>query len=101
VESVGATIDELLNKLGNIGAGSPLGRQVTNLLLGGDLAGQQKPEETLGQGFLTTGSLGQELLALGDLEITMSKQKTISESMKTYSVATETDTLLRVEDGAL
>jgi hypothetical protein len=55
VEGVGATVDELLNELGNIGAGSPLGRQVTDLLLGGDLAGQQKPEETLRKGLLTTG----------------------------------------------
>lgn len=101
VEGVGATVDELLNELGDIGAGSPLGRQVTDLLLGGDLAGQQKPEETLRKGLLTTGGLGQELLALGDLEITVSKQETISESIKTYSVATETDTFLRVENGTL
>jgi hypothetical protein len=72
VEVVGAAVDELLNELGDIGTSSPLGRQVANLLLGGDLTGQEKPEETLGQGLLTTGSLGQELLALGDLGITVS-----------------------------
>lgn len=67
VESAGAAVDELLNELGNIGAGGPLSRQVTNLLLGGDLASQQKPEQTLGQRLFTTRSLGQQLLNLGDL----------------------------------
>lgn len=46
VEVRGAAVDELLNELGDIGAGSPLGRKVADLLLGGDLAGQEKPEET-------------------------------------------------------
>jgi hypothetical protein len=73
VESVGATVDELLNELGDIGASGPLGREVTNLLLGGDLTSQEKPEETLRQGLLTTGSLGQKLLALGNLGIAVSK----------------------------
>jgi hypothetical protein len=74
VKGVGAAVDELLNELGDIGASSPLGRQITDLLLGGDLTGQQKPEETLREGLLTTGGLGQKLLALGDLGITVSKQ---------------------------
>lgn len=46
VESAGAAVDELLDELGKVGASSPLGRQVANLLLGGDLTGQQQPEET-------------------------------------------------------
>lgn len=46
VEGAGAAVDELLNELGEIGASSPLGRQVANLLLRGDLTGQQKPEKT-------------------------------------------------------
>jgi hypothetical protein len=79
VEGVGATVDELLNELGDIGTGSPLGRQITDLLLGGDLAGQQEPEETLGQGLLTTGSLGQELLALGNLEKTGEQSKKLDD----------------------
>jgi hypothetical protein len=41
-----AVVDELLDELGEIGAGSPLSGEVANLLLGGDLAGQEKPEET-------------------------------------------------------
>lgn len=86
VEVVGAAVNELLDELGDVGAGSPLGREVTDLLLRGDLAGQQKPEETcsrqrlfvpvlsssthtLGKRLLAAGSLGKELLALGDLDM--------------------------------
>jgi hypothetical protein len=78
-----AVVDELLDELGEVGAGSPLGGEVADLLLGRDLAGQEKPEETLRKRLLATGSLGEKLLALGD------------------GLATESDTLLRVEDGTL
>jgi hypothetical protein len=67
VEGAGAAVDELLDEGGNIGAGSPLGRKGANLSLRGDLASQEEPEETLGQGLLTARSLGQELLEVGDL----------------------------------
>jgi hypothetical protein len=83
VEVGRAAVDELLNELGDLGAGSPVGREVADLLLGGDLAGQEKPEEAFGQRLLATGGLGQKLLALGD------------------GLAAEADTLLGVEDGAL
>lgn len=83
VEVVGAVVDELLDELGEVGAGSPLGGEVANLLLGRDLAGQEKPEETLGERLLATGSLGEKLLALGN------------------GLATEANTLLGVEDGTL
>jgi hypothetical protein len=46
VEVGRAVVDELLDELGDVGAGSPLGGQITDLLLGRDLAGQEKPEET-------------------------------------------------------
>lgn len=46
VQVARAVVDELLNKLGDVGAGGPLGGQVADLLLGRDLAGQEKPEET-------------------------------------------------------
>ena len=103
VEGAGAAVDELLDELGDIGAGSPLGRQVTDLLLGGDLAGQQEPEETLGQGLSTAGSLGQELLDLGDLMPNGLAMRTESacRELITYGTATETDTLLGVKDGTL
>ncbi|KAI6756511.1 hypothetical protein HG530_011109, partial [Fusarium avenaceum] len=77
-----AVVDELLDELGEVGAGSPLSGEVADLLLGRDLAGQEKPEETCAR-LLATGSLGEKLLALGD------------------GLATESDTLLRVEDGTL
>jgi len=83
VEVAGAAVDELLNELGDIGAGGPLSGQVADLLLGGDLASEEEPEKTLRKRLLTAGGLGEQLLALGD------------------SLAAETDTLLRVEDGAL
>jgi hypothetical protein len=43
-----ATVNELFDKLGNIGAGGPFGRQVADLLFGGDLAGQEQPKEAFG-----------------------------------------------------
>jgi len=67
VEVARAAVDELLDELGDIGAGGPLGGQVADLLLGGNLAGQQKPEETFWERLLATGGLGEELLAFGDL----------------------------------
>lgn len=67
VEVAGAAVDELLNELGDVGAGSPLSGQVADLLLGGDLASQEKPEQTLGKGLLAAGGLGEDLLALRDL----------------------------------
>lgn len=103
VQVVGAAVDELLDELGKVGTGSPLGGQGANLGLRGNLTGQEEPEKTcrllvslgyscalscncqltLRKRLLATGSLGEELLAFWD------------------SLATETDTLLRVEDGSL
>jgi hypothetical protein len=52
---------------------------------------------------LTTGGLGKKLLALGDLERSLVRgtSAVYSVSVPAYSKATETDTLLRIEDGAL
>lgn len=46
VEVRGAAVDELLDELGDLGAGSPFGGQVAHLLLGRNLTSQEKPEET-------------------------------------------------------
>jgi hypothetical protein len=46
VEGAWAAVDELLNELWHLGAGSPVGGQITDLLLGWNLAGEKKPEET-------------------------------------------------------
>lgn len=66
VEGGRASVEDLLNELGEVGAGSPLLGESLNLLLGGDLTGDEEPEETLREGLGTTGGLGEELLALGD-----------------------------------
>lgn len=83
VEVGRAVVDELLDELGDIGAGSPLGGQVADLLLGRDLTGQKEPEETFRERLLATGSLREDLLALRD------------------GLSTESDTLLGVENGTL
>ena len=83
VEVRRAAVDELLDELGDLGPRSPVGRQVADLLLGGDLARQEQPEDALGQRLAAAGGLGQKLLALGD------------------GLATEANALLGVEDGAL
>lgn len=83
VEISRAAVDQLLDELGEVGAGSPLSREVADLLLSRDLAGKEKPEKTLGKRLLSAGGLGEELLALGD------------------GLATEANALLSVEDGTL
>jgi hypothetical protein len=98
VEVAGAAVDELLNELGDVGAGSPLGGEVADLLLRGDLAGQEEPEETFWERLLATGGLGEELLAFGDLSCMSSGSRESSENAITYGLAAETDTLLRVEN---
>jgi hypothetical protein len=83
VEVVGAAVDKLGDERRELAAGSPLSGQVADLLLGGHLASEEEPEETLREGLGAAGGLGEAFLALGD------------------GLAAETDTLLRVEDGAL
>ncbi len=83
VEVRRAAVDELLDELGDLGPRSPVGRQVADLLLGGDLARQEQPEDALGQRLAAAGGLGQKRLALRD------------------GLATEANALLGVEDGAL
>lgn len=75
VQVLGASVDQLLNVLGERGAGSPVGRQGTDLSLRGDLTSEEEPEKTLGEGFLTTGGLGEELLAFWDLRTRKKKEK--------------------------
>ena len=66
VEGLGEAVDHLLD-VGREGrAASPLLGDGLGLLVGGDLTGHQKPEETLGKGLLTSRSLGQDLLKVGD-----------------------------------
>ena len=76
VERGRAAVDDLLDERGQGGAGGPLLGESGDLLLRGDLAGEQEPEETLGQGLRAARCLGKRLLDLRD------------------RLATETDTLL-------
>ena len=61
-----AAVEDLLDEGGEGRAGSPVLGEGGDLLLGGDLAGEEEPEETLGQRLRPTGGLGEGLLALGD-----------------------------------
>lgn len=78
MESRRASVKDFLDKLGNGGTGSPVAGELLDLLLGGDLAGNEEPEETFREGFGTTGGFRKQILALRD------------------SLATEADTLLCV-----
>lgn len=69
MEVARAAVDELLNVLGKLRASSPLGREVADLLLRRNIAGKEKPEKTLREGFLATGCLGELFLAFRDLSI--------------------------------
>ena len=60
------SVDDFLNKLGNSGTGSPLLGECSDLLLGGNLTGDEEPEKRLRQGLGATRSLGEQLLALRD-----------------------------------
>lgn len=83
VEGGWAAVDQLLDELWNVGAGGPVSGQVTDLLLGWDLAGKEEPEKTLWKWLLSTWCLWKLVLALWDGQ------------------SAETDTLLSIEDGPL
>lgn len=81
VEGRRASVQNLFNKFWEGSTGSPVFRELGDLLLGGDLAGEQEPEEGLRKRFCTTGCFWELSLNFRD------------------SLATETDTLIctRVE----
>ena len=83
VEVGGEVVQHGDHVAGQLGAPRPVLAEAADLLLGGDVAGDQEPEQTLGQRLLTAGRLGQQLLALGD------------------GVAAEPDALVSVEHGGL
>lgn len=78
-----AAVDQLLDELGDLSPRSPVGREIADLLLAGDLTGEEKPEEALGQRLLSAGRLGEKLLAFRN------------------GLAAESDTLLGVQNRAL
>ena len=61
-----ARVDEILNELGDSSSSSPVGGESGALLLSRDLSGEEEPEESLRERLVSSGSLGKELLALGD-----------------------------------
>jgi hypothetical protein len=66
VESGRASVEQLLNKLGDSGTSSPVLGKSSDLLLRGDLTSDEEPEEGLGKGLGATGGLGEQLLAFGN-----------------------------------
>ena len=66
VEGRRAAVEDLLDELRNGGAGGPVLGELGDLLLGGDLAGDEEPEETLGERLGAAGSLGEDLLDFGN-----------------------------------
>jgi hypothetical protein len=61
-----AAVDEFLDELGQVGTSSPVSGQISDLLLRGNLAGQEQPEETFWERLLTTRGLWEDLLTFGN-----------------------------------
>lgn len=81
VEGVGTSVNQLLDVLGQIRTGGPVGGKTLDLLLGRDLARQQEPEESLRKRLVSTGNLWELGLTLRD------------------GLSSESNTFLGVEDG--
>ena len=61
-----AAVENLLDEGGKGSASGPVLGEGGNLLLSGNLTGEEKPEKTLGKGLRPAGGLGEEFLALRD-----------------------------------
>ena len=66
MESGWAAVEKLLHELGDGGTRSPVLRKCGDLLLGGNLAGDEEPEESLRKRLVASRCLGEELLAFRD-----------------------------------
>ena len=78
-----AAVEDLLNEGGDGGTGGPVLGEGVDLLLGGNLTSEEKPEETLGERLRPARGLRESLLNFGD------------------GLAAETDTLLYRTRGEL
>ena len=58
VDIGGEVVEQGDNVAGQLGPAGPLRGQAPHLLLGGHLASEQQPEETLGKWLLAAGGLG-------------------------------------------
>lgn len=67
MQSVRAAVNELFNEFGDARTGSPLCRELADLILSGDLASQKEPEEAFRKRLLSTRSPGKDFLAFGNL----------------------------------
>lgn len=100
VQVARASVDQLLNKFGDVRTGRPLGGEVADLLFAGDFTSQEQPEETLRtalartfsaisllsfhtfwQRLVSSGGFGKKLLAFWNC------------------LSSESNTLLGIEDG--
>lgn len=81
VESLGTTVNEFLNKLGDVRTSSPFSRERLDLLFSGDFTGNEQPEKRFGKRLTTFFSTRKGLLTIRDGQ------------------TTETDTFLSIEDG--
>ncbi len=91
-----AAVDQLLHELGDIGAGGPFGRQIAHLLLGRNLASQQKPEEAYPLAW-TTGQLSTSAY----LRAKAPCRQGLWEELLAFGnrLSTESNALLGIEDG--
>jgi hypothetical protein len=83
VQGRGQVVEHLVDKLGDLALLSELSRQASDLLLSGNLAGEEEPQHGLGEHLAALNGLGEHLLALLD------------------GLAVESDTLISVKNGAL
>lgn len=83
VQGGGERVEHLGDELGDLTLLGELSRQTSDLLLSGNLAGEEEPEHGLGEHLTALNGLGENLLALLD------------------GLAVESDTLISVEDRAL
>lgn len=104
VEGVWAAVEEFLNELWHIRAGSPLSGETLDLLSSWDITGQEEPEDGFWEWLNTIWALWKELLALWDLLgklLVLTRLVLSGRGFRTYGLSTETDTLLGVENGSL
>ncbi len=66
VQSGWTPVEDLLNEIRDRSACGPVFRELGDLLMCWDLAGDEEPKETLRKGFRATQGLGELLLNFGD-----------------------------------
>lgn len=95
-----ASVDKLFYEVRDLGARSPLGRKVADLLLAWDIASQKKPEETY---ILSITSFGQALLKHRTFRQRLLSSRGFRQNLPAfrYRLATKSNALFRIKNGAL